>query len=125
MTSSYLQSLDPQYSLISSNIHHWICAFDFTHILRNAHIFRNSYYIGLLNISSHFGNRCQWGRSLEGLRYLGFMILLHLPLMHLHPFLFVLQGCFIHYINPLKKDCHQLPKWGRLKVHGCPHVWFW
>jgi hypothetical protein len=34
-----LQSLDPQYSLISfPTIRHWICAFDFTHIMRNAHI---------------------------------------------------------------------------------------
>ena len=28
----------------------------------------------------------------------------------------------IPYINPLKRDCHQLPKWGRLKVHGSPCV---
>ena len=34
----------------------------------------SSYYIGLLNFSSHFGNRCQWGRSLEGLREFGFML---------------------------------------------------
>jgi hypothetical protein len=34
-----LQSLDPQYSLISFPIiRHRICAFDFTHIMRNAHI---------------------------------------------------------------------------------------
>ena len=32
----------------------------------------DSYYIGLLNFSSHFGDRCQWGRSLEGLREFGF-----------------------------------------------------
>ena len=32
-----LQSLDPQYSLISfPTIRHWIRAFDFTHIMRNA-----------------------------------------------------------------------------------------
>jgi hypothetical protein len=28
---------------------------------------RDTYYIGLLSLSAHFGNRCQWGRSLEGL----------------------------------------------------------
>ena len=34
-----LQYLDPQYSLISfPTIRYWICAFDFTHIMRNAHI---------------------------------------------------------------------------------------
>ena len=34
-----LQSLDPQYSLISfPTIRHWICVFDFTHIMRNVHI---------------------------------------------------------------------------------------
>ena len=33
-----LQSLDPQYSLISfPTIRYWICAFDFTHIMRNTH----------------------------------------------------------------------------------------
>jgi hypothetical protein len=38
--------------------------------------------------------------------------------------LFVLHGCLIHYINPRKRDCHQLPKWGRLKVHGAPMCGF-
>ena len=35
----------------------------------------SSSYIGLLNFSSHFGNRCQWGRSLEGLREFGFIVM--------------------------------------------------
>ena len=29
---------------------------------------------------------------------------------------------YIPHIYPLKWDCHQLPKWGRLKVHGAPCV---
>ena len=34
----FLQYLDPQYSLISfPTIRQWICAFDFTHTMRNAH----------------------------------------------------------------------------------------
>ena len=33
--------------------------------------------------------------------------------MLVQPFLFVK----FHIINPLKRDCHQLPKWGRLKEH--------
>ena len=77
-------------------------------------LWRKSNYIGLLNFSSHFGNRCQWGRSLEGLREfgwnLGFMLFLLLPCMHLHPCSFVLQGCSILYINPLKKGLSSITK---------------
>ena len=64
-----LQYLDPQYSLISfPTIRHWICAFDFTHIMRNAHILGELLlYWPSKFFSSHFGNQCQWGRSLEGL----------------------------------------------------------
>src|SRR4051812_32292836 len=29
----------------------------------NAHLWRNSHYIGCLEPFTHFGNRCQWGRS--------------------------------------------------------------
>ena len=35
----------------------------------------------------------------------------------LHALLSALHGCLIPYINPRKKDCHQLPQWGRLKGH--------
>jgi hypothetical protein len=64
-----LQSFDPQYSLISSNflsLDMSMCFYSFfwaMHTLR-----RNSHYIGLLSISAHFGNGCQWGRSFEGLK---------------------------------------------------------
>ena len=62
-----LQSLDPQYSLISfPTIRYWICAFDFTHIMRNAHIMGELLLYWPSKFSSHFGNRCQWGRDLEG-----------------------------------------------------------
>ena len=43
------------------------------------------------------------------------MLLLHLPLMHLHPCLFVLQGCFILYINPLKKGLSSITKMGEIE----------
>ena len=47
----------------------------FSLILWEMHtLWGSSSYIGLLNFSSHFGNRCQWGRSLEGLREFGFML---------------------------------------------------
>ena len=70
-----LQSLDPRYSLISLQLF----VIGYVHlislILWEMHTFWvSSYYIGLLNFSSHFGNRCQWGRSLEGLREFGFML---------------------------------------------------
>ena len=86
-------------------------------------LWRNSYYNGSLNFSSHFGNRCQWGRSLEGLREFRFYAFVAFAFKcALHSCLFVMQGCSIRYINPLKRDCHQLPKWGRLKVHGWSHA---
>jgi hypothetical protein len=69
------------------------CLFDkciwFHSFLCEMHILgRNSYYIGLLNSFFHFGNRCQWGRSLEGLREIVFILkfglcLSVLPFMHL------------------------------------------
>ena len=60
------------------------------------------------------------GESLEGFREFGLcfgFILKHLPFMIMH--IMVAQ---IHYINPRKRYCHQLPKWGRLKGHGAPCV---
>ena len=71
----FLQSLDPQYSLISTQLF----VIGYVHlislILWEMHtLWGSSYYIGLLNFSSHFGNRCQWGRSLEGLMKFGFML---------------------------------------------------
>ena len=35
--------------------------------------------------------------------------------MHLHPCLFVLQGCVIHYINPLKKGLSSITKMGEIE----------
>ena len=96
---------------------HWICAFDFTHNLRNAHFMGELLLYWPSQFFTHFGNRCQWGRDLEGLRELVFCSLASM--------LFVVQGCLIHYINPRKRDCHQLPKWGRLKGHVLPYLWFW
>jgi hypothetical protein len=52
---------DPQYRLISSEL--WFLGL---HIL-----WRDSHYIGLLSISTHFGNGWQWGRSFEGLKGIG------------------------------------------------------
>ena len=49
-------------------------------------------------------------------------VLKHFSYHALASMLIALCGCLIHYINPRKRDCHQLPKWGRLKVHGAPCV---
>ena len=43
------------------------------------------------------------------------MLLLHLPLMRLHPCPFVLEGCFIRYINPLKKGLSSITKMGEIE----------
>ena len=45
------------------------------------------------------------------------MLLLHLPLMHSHPCLFV---CFIHYINPLKKGLSSITKMGETESAWLP-----
>ena len=64
---------DPEYSLISSNYSSMdMCIWFHSHLEKCTPLWRNSYYIGSLNFSSHFGNRCQWGWSLEGLREFGF-----------------------------------------------------
>ena len=43
------------------------------------------------------------------------MLLLHLPCMLLHPCSFVLQGCSIRYINPLKKGLSSITKMGEIE----------
>src|SRR5680860_862206 len=48
------------------------------------------------------------------------MLLLHLPHMRLHPCSFVLQGCFIRYINPLKKGLSSITKMGEIESAWLP-----
>ena len=112
---------------------------------------------------AHFGNGCQWGRSLEGLREFGLMLLaLCLSIVHscfasccfaqlniqkkihqalianicneiqVHSHMHILWGSLLYVFNlfyslhslfkPSQSDCHQLPKWGRLKEHVPPCV---
>ena len=52
------------------SIRQWISSFDFTHIMRNAHIMEELSLYWPSRFFAHFGNRCKWGRSLEGLREL-------------------------------------------------------
>ena len=58
------------------SIRQWIHAFDSTHIMRNAHILEELSLYWPLRVFTHFGNRCQWGRSLEGSRELVLCFLL-------------------------------------------------
>jgi hypothetical protein len=54
----------------------WICGCVLTHFFWNMHTLRrNSHYIGLLSLSAHFVNGCQWGRSFEGLKGSGLQAL--------------------------------------------------
>ena len=46
-------------------IHHWICVLYFTHILRNTQFMEEHMLYWPSKLGAHFGNRCQWGRSLE------------------------------------------------------------
>jgi hypothetical protein len=59
-----------------SNICLCICACVFTYFFWiSTSFWRNSHYIGLLSFFAHFVNGCQWGRSFEGLKGIGFYAL--------------------------------------------------
>ena len=45
----------------------WICVFYSTHIFRNTHFMEEHILYWPSKFFAHFGNRCQWGRSLESL----------------------------------------------------------
>ena len=39
--------------------------------------------------------------------------------------LYIQLICYLNSLyKPSQRDCHQLPKWGRLKVHGAPMCGF-
>ena len=63
-------------------IHCWICAFDFTHILRNAHFMEKFILYWLPKFFFPFRQSMPMGEKFRGFKgNLGFMLLLHLPLM--------------------------------------------
>ena len=118
---TWLQSLDPQYSLISSIIRQWICAFDSTHILRNAHFMEKFilYWPSriFLPISAIDANG---GEVLEGLRELVLcfsLVLQHLPLMLMHP-------CLARLLNslykPSQKGLSSITKMGEIERAWLP-----
>ena len=69
-----LQSLILNIVWFPPSIRHWICAFDSTRIMRNAHLMEELSLYWPSKFFTHFGNWCQWGRSFEGLRELAFML---------------------------------------------------
>ena len=86
----------------------------------------------LPKLFAHFVNRCQWGRSSR--EFCG-EIKRVISSLSLHALVLFLSicitcsciisccfawWCLIPYINSLESDCHQLPKWGRLKEHVLP-----
>jgi hypothetical protein len=72
---SLLQSLDPQYSLISfPTIRHWICAFDFTHIMRNAHIMGELLLYWPSKFFLPFRQSMPMGEKFRGFKGFGFML---------------------------------------------------
>ena len=104
---SLLQSLDPQYSLISL----LLFVIGYVHlislILWEMHtLWGSSHYICLLTFSSHFGNRCQWGRNLEGLREYGFVLL--------HPCSLCCMVAYSLY-KPSKKGLSSITKMGEIE----------
>ena len=78
----------------------------------------NSHYIGLLTLFTHFGNRCQWGRSFRGFKVIWFcawsFVLKHSPSC-------LCICCMVGYIEetPLKvkldKICNEI------QVHSHMH----
>ena len=64
----FMQSLILNIVWFPSSIHHWICALDSTQIMRSAHFGEELTLYWPSKFFTHFDNRCQWGRSLEGLR---------------------------------------------------------
>ena len=116
-----LQSFDPSYSLTFSNYELLECALVFTHFMRIAHIMEKLSLYGPSKIFPLIlAMDANGGEVLEGLRERGrSCCALSLFLKHSPSCI-----CILPYINPLKWDCHQLPKWGRLKEHGAPMCGF-
>ena len=77
---SFLQSLILSIVWFLPTIRHWICAFDSTQIMRNAHDMDELSLYWPSKFFTHFGNWCQWGRSLEGLREFGYVFALCLSM---------------------------------------------
>ena len=50
--------------------YHCICVFLCTHLLRSTHFLEDHQIYWLSKLFVHFGNRCQWGRSLESLLWI-------------------------------------------------------
>ena len=76
----FLQSLILSIVWFLPNIRHWIRAFDSTQIMRNAHAMEELSLYWPSKFFTHFGNWCQWGRSLEGLREFGYVFALCLSM---------------------------------------------
>jgi len=108
--------------------YHWVCVLYSTHILRNTHFMEEHILCWTSKHFAHFGNRCQWGRSLESFVEKFRELFLHALVLFLSICITcscIISCCFawwclIPYINSLESDCHQLPKWGRLKEHVLP-----
>ena len=94
-------------------------------------LWRNTYYIGSPSFSPILAIDANGGEVLrefrgnclakfrESLWLFGFM-LWFVP-KHLHLCVVTFAWLWsIPYINSLESDCHQLPKWGRLKEHAVP-----
>lgn len=54
----------------SPTTYHCICAFLCTLLLRSTHFLEDHLLYWLFKLFVHFGNRCQWGRSLESLLWI-------------------------------------------------------
>ena len=74
--------------------YHCICVFLCTHLLRSTHFLEDHLLYWLSKLFVHFGNRCQWGRSLESLVYFGY-VQRGLLLLRKHLHLARMHYCFV------------------------------
>ena len=123
-----LQSFGLSIVCLPPSIYHWICVLHSTLFWEVHNLWRNTIYIGLLSFSPILAIDANGGEVSESFVE-KFRELSHLALvLFLSIFISfactigccIAWWCIIPYINSLESDCHQLPKWGRLKEHAVP-----
>ena len=123
-----LQSLGLNIVCLPPSIYHWICVLHSTLFLRDTQFMEEHSLYWPSKLFTHFGNRCQWGRSFRefcGEVFRVFSLLWFWFLSICIPFSCIIGCCTAWWcitpcINSLESDCRQLPKWGRLKEHAVP-----
>ena len=123
-----LQSLGLNIVCLPPRIYHWICVLHSTLLLRNTQFMEEHFYIGLLSFSPILAIDANGGEVSESfvekfreLSPRALVLFLSICISFACTIgCCIAWWCIIPYINSLESDCHQLPKWGRLKEHAVP-----